>query len=127
MFAFQKKKHLLILSLFTVIVSACGSSTQSQADISTAVAQTVVAQDSLTEVASLPTSTTAPSIKTTVLPDVLGTKTPAPVVGAPGCAVSARLAGETPPDQTLLKPANISGKPGHLKIPAPAPGIPPIS
>src|SRR5688572_10623236 len=73
MFAFQKKKHLLILSLCTVIVSACGSSTQNQANISTAVAQTVAAQDSLTKVASLPTPTTAPSIKTTVSPDVLGT------------------------------------------------------
>ena len=104
MFAFQKKKHLLILSLCTVIVSACGSSTQNQANISTAVAQTVAAQDSLTKVASLPTPTTAPSIKSTVLPDVLGTKTPVHVVGAPNCTVSARLAGETPPDQALLKP-----------------------
>jgi hypothetical protein len=104
MFASTKKKHLLILSLLTILMSACGSSSQNQADISTAVAQTVAAQNSLTEVASLPTSTPLPSSETTVLPDVVGTSTTAPAVGAPGCTVSARLAGETPPDQTLLKP-----------------------
>lgn len=115
MFAIQKKKPLLILSLFTVIMSACGSSTQNQTDISTKVAQTVVAQNSLTKIASLPTPTPAPSIKTTVPPDILGTNTPAPVVGAPGCTVSARLAGETPPDQTLLGPGEYFWKTWSLE------------
>ena len=37
-------------------------------------------------------------------PHVVDTSTPAPILGAPGCTVAARLAGETPPDETLLKP-----------------------
>lgn len=101
---FYKKKNLTLLSLLTIIMSACGSATQNQANISTAVAQTVVAQSSLTEIASRPTLTPVPSTEATVLPDVMGTNTPAPVLGAPGCTVSARLAGETPPDGALLKP-----------------------
>jgi hypothetical protein len=104
MFEFHKEKNLLILSLLTVLMSACGSSAQNQADISTAVAQTVVAQNSLTDIASLPTLTPAPSTEVIVLPDVVDTSTPAPILGAPGCTVAARLAGETPPDETLLKP-----------------------
>jgi hypothetical protein len=104
MFEFHKEKNLLILSLLTVLMSACGSSAQNQADISTAVAQTVVAQNSLTDIASLPTLTPAPSTEVIVLPDVVDTSTPAPILGAPGCTVAARLAGETPPDQALLKP-----------------------
>ena len=104
MFADHKKKHLLLLSLLAIVMSACGSAAQSQADISTAVAQTVVAQNSLTEIASRPTLTPAPSQQATVVPDVSGTNTTAPVAGAPGCTVTARLASETPPDGTLLKP-----------------------
>ena len=104
MFAFHKKKPLLLLSLLTLLMSACGSSTRNQANISTAVAQTVVAQNSLTEIASRPSPTPVPSTQETVLPDVIGTSTPAPVVGAPGCTVSAKLAGENPPDGVLLKP-----------------------
>src|SRR4030095_183759 len=92
MFESHKKNNLILLSLLTIIMSACGSSTQAQANISTAVAQTVVAQNSLTEIASLPTLTPAPSLETTILPDVIATGTPAPIVGAPGCTVSARLA-----------------------------------
>src|SRR5262245_33078006 len=115
MFAYQIKKHLLILNLFTVLVSACGSSTQNQVDISTAVAQTVAAQNSLTKVSSLPTLTHAASIETTVLHDVLGTNPTAPVAGAPGCTVSARLAGETPPDQALLKPGEYFWKTWSLE------------
>lgn len=104
MSAIHKKKSLLLLSLFTLLMSACGSATRNQANITTAVAQTVVAQNSLTEIASRPSPTPVPSTQETVLPDVLGTSTPAPIVGAPGCTVSARLAGETPPDGALLKP-----------------------
>lgn len=104
MFEYTKKKHFTILILLAILMSACGSSAQNQADISTAVAQTVVAQNSLTEIASLPTLTPVPSTGATSLPDVVGTSTTAPIAGAPGCTVSARLAGETPPDETLFKP-----------------------
>lgn len=103
MFEFHNKKKLILLSILTIIMTACGSSAQDQANISTAVAQTVIAQNSLTELASLPTLTPAPSLETTILPDVIATGTPPPAVGAPGCTVSARLAGEDPPDNTLLK------------------------
>lgn len=103
MFAYHKKKHLILLTLLTILMSGCGSTAQNHADISTAVAQTVVAQNSLTEIASRPTLTPIPA-QATVLPDVVGTSTTAPVVGAPGCTVTAKLAGETPPDETLFKP-----------------------
>jgi hypothetical protein len=85
-------------------VGACGSTPQVQEDISTAVAQTVQAQNSLTKIAAAPTSTSIPPVVSTTVPDLLATNTPAPVVGAPGCIVSAKLAGENPPDGTLLKP-----------------------
>ena len=105
MFASYKKKHLFLLSLLAIVMSACGASAQNQADISTAVAQTVAAQNSLTEIASRPTLTPVPSQEGTVMPDGAGTSTAAPVAGAPGCTVAARLASETPPDGTLLKPS----------------------
>jgi hypothetical protein len=105
MFEYTKKKHFTILILLAILMSACGSAPQNQADISTAVAQTVVAQNSLTEIASRPTLTPVPSAGATAAPDVLGTSTTAPIAGAPGCTVSARLAGETPPDETLFKPS----------------------
>ena len=104
MFESYKKNNLILLSLLSILMSACGSSSQNQTDISTAVAQTVVAQNSLTEVAAMPTPTPVPSSEATVLPDVVSTNTVAPIAGAPGCTVSAELTGETPPDETLLKP-----------------------
>jgi hypothetical protein len=110
MFAYTKKKHLILLTLVAILMSACGTAAQNQADIATAVAQTVAAQNSLTEVASLPTPTLVPSGAATVGPDVASTSTTAPVVGAPDCTVSAILAGETPPDATLLKPGEFFWK-----------------
>ena len=103
MFAFHKKKNLILVTILTIIISACSSATRGQTDISTAVAQTVAAQNSLTEIASRPTVTTVPPIEATVLPDVASTNTPAALLGPPGCTVSAELVGETPPDSVLLK------------------------
>src|SRR5215510_13588852 len=85
MFEFHKKKNPTILTILTIIISACSPAIQGQADISTAVAQTVAAQNSLTEIASRPTPTPVPAIETTVLPDVVGTNTPVPLLGPPGC------------------------------------------
>src|SRR5262245_15996693 len=115
MFEFHKKKNLIILTILTIIISACGSTTQNQTDISTAVAQTVAAQNSLTEIASRPTLTPVPAIENTMVPDVASTSTPAPLLGPPGCTVSAELVGETPPDSVLLKTGEFFWKTWTLK------------
>jgi hypothetical protein len=104
MFYLQKNKIYFTLSILVLSVSACGTPSQSQENISTAVAQTVQAQNALTKIANAPTLTPAPPVGITVTADLTATNTPAPVVGAPGCTVSAKLAGENPPDGTLLKP-----------------------
>ncbi len=100
----QKHKIIFTLSILALIMSACGTPSQAQANISTAVAQTVQAQDSLTKIANMPTPTPAPSVAIPATADIASTSTTAPVVGAPGCTVSARLASENPPDGTLLAP-----------------------
>lgn len=95
----------------TILISSCGASLQTQSEIATSVAQTVQAQNSLTEVALLPTSTPVPAIETVSTPDqnsvntpeTDSTNTPA-VISNPGCVVSANLLGENPPDGTLFKP-----------------------
>lgn len=104
---FYKYKILPTITLLSLLLGACGpSSAQSQDQISTAVAQTVQAQNSLTEVAGVPTSTPAPVIKPSPTTDLNTTSTPAPVVGNPGCTVSAVLAAENPPDGALLQPGD---------------------
>ena len=105
MFELQKNKVLFTVSILAFIVNACGGSSQSQIDISTAVAQTVQAQNSLTKIANAPTLTPVPSVAIIATTDLVATNTPAPVVGAPACTTSARLAAENPPDATLLKPS----------------------
>ena len=105
MFEFHKNKIIFTLSILALIMSACGAPSQSQANISTAVAQTMQAQDSLTKVANMPTLTPAPSVGITATANLASTNTSAPVVGAPSCTVSARLASEYPPDGTILKPS----------------------
>ena len=104
MFEIQKNKIIFTLSILALTLSACGTPSQTQTNISTAVAQTVQAQNSLTKVANIPIATSAPSLESTATADLAATNTTAPVVGAPGCTTSARLAGENPPDGTLLKP-----------------------
>jgi len=104
MFDIQKYKILITLTILAFIVSACGTAAPSQAEISTAVAQTVQAQSSLTKIAEIPTSTPAPLVGVTTAPNLALTNTVVPVVGIPNCTLSARLAGENPPDGTLLKP-----------------------
>jgi len=92
-----------------ILMNACAGSSQNQSEIATAVAQTVQAQDSLTQVASIPTFTPiplTPSLDMTMTPgtDVIlptGTVTPAP---NPGCTLSANLIQEDPPDGTIYKP-----------------------
>ena len=101
---FPKNKIPTTLIIVALFLSACSTSSQSQAQISTAVAQTVQAQTSLTKIASTPTLTPMPPIESVVTAVTAVTNTSAPVQGAPGCTVSAKLASENPPDGALLKP-----------------------
>lgn len=107
----QKKfKTLTLIINLMFIISACGTSTQTESQIGTSVAQTVQAQNSLTEVALLPTLTPAPALEATATSELIATHTiptdtPAGITN-PGCIASANLIAENPPDNTLLKPGD---------------------
>jgi len=105
MFGHRKYKLLHALIGIVWLAAACGSPSQSQSDISTAVAQTVQARDSLTEVASIPTTTPEINTETTITPAATPTSAPTlvSVPSDPDC-ISATLVGETPPDGVILKP-----------------------
>lgn len=119
MFELGKYRVLAVLAGLLLLVSACGTSAGEQASISTAVAQTIQAGDSLTSVASLPTSTPMP------LPTLAsGTPVPmdAPTSGPtlssanpdPNCA-KASLVAENPPDSVIVKPGQTFWKTWTLK------------
>jgi hypothetical protein len=101
-------KILTVVIAITLLLPACGSSQLQDSTISTAVAQTVQAGESLTEVAGIPTLTNAaetPQIDTTLTPPVTPISA-ATLVSAPpdpNCA-KASLVAENPPDQTILTP-----------------------
>jgi hypothetical protein len=114
MFAHQKNKIYLTLSILLFSVTACGAAPKPDENISTAVAQTVQAQNSLTKIANIPTLT-PPPVEITATTELAATNTPAPVLGAPGCTVSARLAGEYPPDGALFKPGEYFWKTWSLE------------
>ena len=57
MFEFRRYKSLLVMVSLLLLVSACGTSAQQDAAISTSVAQTIQASNSLTKIASQPTIT----------------------------------------------------------------------
>lgn len=101
----KKYKALSLVFGFTLIASACSSPAQNESSISTAVAQTVQAGQSLTEIAMQPTIT--PEISFTVTPGVATTPTSAPTLASapsdPNC-VAANLVGENPPDGAILAP-----------------------
>lgn len=99
----QKFKTLSLLICLAVITASCGNPSQAQYDISTAVAKTVQAQNSLTEVSVLPTLTPAPTLPVLSTPELDSTNTPA-AASNPGCIASAQLVAENPPDKTLLSP-----------------------
>jgi len=105
MFEFTKYKALVLLVSFVLVISACGSPAQGESAISTAVAQTVQAGQSLTEIAILPTITPAASMEATLMPAITPTSAPtlASASSDPNC-VGANLVGENPPDGAILKP-----------------------
>lgn len=102
--SFRKQKILFMLVCTALIVSACGRPAQTDSEVATAVALTVQAQDSLTEVSALPTLTPAPTLQASATPEPDPTSTSEPVISNPGCTVSASLVSESPPDDVLLKP-----------------------
>lgn len=108
MFGHHKYKLLHALMGIVWLAAACASPSSAESDISTAVARTVQARDSLTEVASTPTTT--PETTTEAAPTSALTPTSAPTLVSaisapsdPNC-VNATLVAETPPDGVILKP-----------------------
>ena len=112
-----KYRVLALVMSFMLLVSACGTQAEQEATISTAVAQTVQAGESLTGVASLPTPTpqaTLP-VKTPVsAASPAGAPTLAAAPADPDCA-KAVLVGENPPDGVILKPGEYFWKTWVLK------------
>lgn len=102
---FQKYKtySIIILICIALISTSCGGTAQSESEISTAVAQTVQAQDALTKVSKIPTLTPIPPVEITSTPEISPTATTAAITN-PGCTVAASLIGENPPDGTILTP-----------------------
>ena len=103
---FRRYNILTLLICIAILLTSCGSPAQSEAEIATAVALTVQAQNSLTEVASIPTQTAVPPVEITSTPEPESTNTPAAVSANPGCVLSAALVGENPPDDILYRPGD---------------------
>lgn len=105
MFGPRKYKLLNVLIGIAWLAAACGSPSQDQSAISTGVAQTVQARDSLTKVVSIPTTTPEINSEATTTPAVIPTSAPtlASAPSDPNC-IGATLVAETPPDGVILKP-----------------------
>ena len=99
----RKNFFIYLITCGAMILASCGSSAQKEAEIATAVALTVQAQDSLTKVAALPTLTPAPVLDVTSTPELSPTETPSEAAN-PGCDPAASLIGEYPPDKAVIKP-----------------------
>ena len=105
MFGLRKYKLLNALIGIAWLAAACGSPSQAQSDISTAVAQTVQARDSLTGVAGIPTTTPEINTPAALTPAVTPTSAPTLISAPsdPNCT-QATLVSETPPDGVIMKP-----------------------
>lgn len=112
-------KLRVLAVLVGLLVTACGARPEQDAAISTAVAQTVQAGASLTELASQPTATSQaalPADNGTPIPAASPTSavTLAAAPADPDCA-KAVLVGENPPDGAVLKPGENFWKTWTLK------------
>ncbi len=112
-------KILAVMIAIALFVPACGSSQGKESAISTAVAQTVQAGESLTKVANLPTITPAPAITSNeVISTPAITPTSQPTLSSapadPNCA-KASLVSENPPDKTILTPGQYFWKTWNLQ------------
>jgi hypothetical protein len=108
MSAFRVSKILAVVMAIVLLVPACGPSQAQQSTISTAVAQTVEAGQSLTKVAEMPTATQVPATPDNeATPTSAITPTSQPTLASapadPNCA-KASLVSENPPDKTILTP-----------------------
>jgi hypothetical protein len=117
MFEFHKYRVLAVGISLVLLVSACGPSAQSDSAISTAVAQTVQAGQSLTKIAA-PTNTPEPTPIIDGTPASVITPTSAPTLVSapadPNCA-RAELVGEDPPDGKIFRPGEYFWKTWTLK------------
>jgi hypothetical protein len=109
MFDVRLYRILGVMIAIALLSPACAPSQLEEAAISTAVAQTVQAGESLTEVSSLPTTTPPPealSTEVALTPAVTPTNAPTLVSAPPdpNCA-KASLVAESPPDQTIFTPS----------------------
>ena len=110
-------KILTLLTALSLLASACGAPQLDEAAMSTAVAQTVQAQNPL-ETAPAPTS---PASTLTITPPPLAslpaavTETPVPGAAAGLCSASASLVGETYPDGTIVQPGETFTKVWHVQ------------
>lgn len=106
MLEFRTKKIVVVLTCFAVLVSSCSSATDNESAISTAVAQTVQASDSLTKVVAISTGTLENIIPSaTLTPAITPTSEPT-LLSAPSNSdcIHASLVSEYPPDGTVYKP-----------------------
>lgn len=97
---------LTLLTIFTLIISACGSAQLNESAVATSVAQTVQAQ--ITPTAALAETSPAPTITPSSLAPASSpaTLTAAPSTGGGAglCEANASLVGETIPDGTIVQP-----------------------
>lgn len=105
MFKFRSQKYSFAMVCLAVILAACAPSTQNESIISTAVAQTVQAEQQ-----TLSTSTPQPpppTLPPTLTPAAASTPTEGPTLisapSDPDC-IHANLVSEFPPDRTVFKP-----------------------
>jgi hypothetical protein len=121
MFETGKYRVLVVLVGIMLLTSACGTSAGEAFSISTAVAQTIQAGESLTAVASLPTPTLSPlpalqagtSLPSDAVP-TSGLTQVSSVPPDPNCA-KASLIGENPPDNVLVTPGQTFWKTWTIK------------
>jgi Ig-like domain from next to BRCA1 gene len=107
-------KILTILTATILLASACGSPQLDESALSTAVAQTVQAQNAqeTVSVATSPAPTDTPS----PLASLAATATGMPATGAAGlCTPSASLVGETIPDGTIVQAGTTFTKVWQIK------------
>ena len=106
MFQLGKHRLLAVLAGVILLVSACGAPAGQESSISTAVAQTVQAGESLTRIANLPTFT--PQVTSPAeTPNAAASPTSAPTLSSAPADVNcakATLVAENPPDGVILKP-----------------------
>ena len=107
MFDLRMYKMLLILTCLALFASACGSPAQNESIISTAVAQTVQAGETIPETVIPATNTPETTMDATLTPAITPTSE-ATLLSAPSDpdCIYASLVGEYPPDMTIYLPGD---------------------